>query len=179
MNVKDKIYYGTIDDIIKALRRVPNRDNDEIIHGQWKFEKTPIFENDQRIYSKTWIGYNEPISPANGDTWIKGFEVLFRVGSLWVKLQNEYPFREYYKQVNEQSIFETRFDPIPTSVRIYVNGLLRKATTHDNKVDVGFDATGTVSLLYRSKISDIGNMILYYNDDLVIHENELIINDIL
>lgn len=46
MNVKDKIYYGTIDDIIKALRRVPNRDNDEIIYGQWKFEKTPIFEND-------------------------------------------------------------------------------------------------------------------------------------
>ena len=49
----------------------------------------------------------------------------------------------------------------------------------DNKVDVGFDATGTVSLLYSSKISDIGHMILYYNDDLVIHENELIINDVI
>lgn len=149
---------------------------------RWISTGTPLV-----VYERvngTWVNFGggvkvhfeTPVQEKNGDLLIKDYQLLF-FNNEWIKLQDSYHFYQSFGEVQDEDTFELNFIPIPSSVRLYVNGLLREVQINDKTLTLPYRVTGTVAVYYSSK--DVAHMMIYHNGELVTHNEEVIINNVI
>jgi len=150
---------------------------------RWVCTGTPI-----TVYERingTWINFGggvkvhfeTPVQEKNGDFLIKDYQLLSLINNEWVKLKDSYHLYQSFGEVEDEDTFELNFKPIPSSVRLYVNGLLREVQINDKTLTLPYTVIGAVAVYYSAK--DVAHMMIYHNGELVTHNEEVIINDII